>query len=356
MSNLEVFRLSIAFVEPFRSATGTITHRRVVVVAYDADGVRGWGEAAPWPGQTTMDAQDTWRALSSSTAWTGGGDPGGPGDTVRAALEEAEADQTARAAGIPLWRHLGGDAGPVRACAAIGIFHPIDELLSRVGSVVDRGYTSIKLKIAPGYTLEPFRAVQSSHPALAVGVDGNGAYAGPDDELTALARLHPAYIEQPFPAARHDLAADFRSVTGAVMVADETVHTLEDAQTAVRAAAADIITIKVGRVGVRTAYEIVRWARAEGIPLKVSGLFETSVGRAHTLAFATLPEVQYVDFSPAHEQLAHDIVRDPWAVVDGHVQPRSSPGIGVAVDEAALRAQADAMVTYQLWDHARTER
>ena len=314
---------------PFANAAGVATERDLIVVrAQDGDG-EGWGEAAPWPKQTPADIEATWRQLLA-------GDVAVMAEPARSAYEGAQRDRLARADGIPMWSLAGGASAPIRASIAVGLADP-DRLIARVGELAER-YTAIKLKISPGRALSLFRAVTTTFPSLDVGLDANGSFEELDRELATLARGGPAYIEQPFPAGRPDLAAELRTLTGVTIVADEAVTGAEAARRVVEAGAADVVAVKLGRLGYSEAESIRGWARAEGIALKASGLFETSVGKAHTLTIATWPEVHLVDFAPAREHLAADIVHDPWHLVDGHIQPRSSPGIGVHIDGERLDA------------------
>jgi O-succinylbenzoate synthase len=105
------------------------------------------------------------------------------------------------------------DDAPVRtdvACTAVvGRQASVGELLDRVGLRLAEGYGSVKRKIAPGWDLEPVRAVRERWPDLGIAADANGAYAeqdaAPGAVLHELDGLGLAYLEQPLPA--DDLAA-----------------------------------------------------------------------------------------------------------------------------------------------------
>ena len=61
---------------------------------------------------------------------------------------------------------------------SVGIFDTIDELLSQVQGYVDDGYVRIKLKIEPGWDLEPVRLVRELiGPDMPLQVDANTAYS-----------------------------------------------------------------------------------------------------------------------------------------------------------------------------------
>lgn len=79
---------------------------------------------------------------------------------------------------VPLAHALGGERDSVIAGVSLGIEPDIDVLLTQVGRHVESGYPRVKLKIAPGWDVEPVRAVRETFPNLDVHVDANGAYPG----------------------------------------------------------------------------------------------------------------------------------------------------------------------------------
>jgi len=83
---------------------------------------------------------------------------------------------------------------------SVGIHRSIPELLETVGSYLEQGYRRIKLKIKPGWDVEPVRAVRERFGDVPLQVDANTAYALADAQQ--LAKLDPfnlLLIEQPLP-------------------------------------------------------------------------------------------------------------------------------------------------------------
>ncbi len=96
---------------------------------------------------------------------------------AKAALETAFLDAELRAAGTSMSSYLGAVVDRVPAGVSVGIKNSIDELLEEVGGFLDAGYLRIKLKIEPGWDIEPVRAVRENFgDDVLLQVDANTAY------------------------------------------------------------------------------------------------------------------------------------------------------------------------------------
>ena len=121
---------------------------------------------------------------------------------AKAALETAVLDAELRAAGVVARRapRRGPRPRAVRACRS-GSWTRSRELLDAVAGYLDEGYVRIKLKIEPGWDVEPVRAVRERFgDDLLLQVDANTAYTLAD--ARHLAELDPfglLLIEQPLP-------------------------------------------------------------------------------------------------------------------------------------------------------------
>src|SRR5205085_7280061 len=96
---------------------------------------------------------------------------------AKAAIETSVLDAELRAAGVSLASHLGGVTSAVASGVSVGIMDSIPELLDAVDAYVAQGYVRVKLKIEPGWDVEPVRAVRERFgDALLLQVDANTAY------------------------------------------------------------------------------------------------------------------------------------------------------------------------------------
>ncbi len=334
---LRLVEIALPFRRPFTISKTTVRSRRTVLVGL-GDGVHwGWGEAAPFPGVTDEEPAAVWDALRDAAGDIITGSPTDLPPTAAAAVDQARWDLEARHAGQSVTVRLGGMPGPVPACAAIGLTDTIGELLDVVAEVAARGVRCVKLKIKPGWDVEPLRAVRDAFESLRVGVDANGAYTDPHDPVLGLVdSLGPMYIEQPLPADDLGGHAFLRSRLDSPLCLDESVGSVRQAHLAVEAGAADIISIKPGRIGLTGSKEVHDLAHDAGLSVKATGLLESGIGRAHTIAVGCLPSVTHHDLAPTDWYFAADAADRPFVLEDGLVLPPTTPGIGVTVSEAAL--------------------
>jgi O-succinylbenzoate synthase len=96
---------------------------------------------------------------------------------AKAALEMGVLDAELRATGRSFARELGAVRERVPCGVSVGIMDSIPELLDAVAGYVAEGYVRIKLKIEPGWDVEPVRAVREHlGDDVLLQVDANTAY------------------------------------------------------------------------------------------------------------------------------------------------------------------------------------
>ena len=100
---------------------------------------------------------------------------------AKAAVEAAVLDAELRAVGRSLAEHLGATVDRVPVGVSIGILPTIEDLVATAGRHLDEGYARIKVKIKPGWDVEPCRRLRAELGAdFGLQVDANAAY-GPGD-------------------------------------------------------------------------------------------------------------------------------------------------------------------------------
>ncbi len=148
----------------------------------------------------------------------------------------------------------------------------------------------MRLKIEPGWELEPVRAVRADHPDLVLQVDANGSFtAGAEDVavLSGLADFDVLCIEQPLPPADLVAHAQLARLLPVPICLDESLSSPRRVSDALRNGACAMACLKPARLGgVRATRAAHAACAAAGVPVFVGGFFETGLGRAANLALA----------------------------------------------------------------------
>ena len=402
LDSVGLWTVELPFRVPVRTARGDHRTRRVALVhlvgrALDTDGettkgVDGWGECAALA-DATFDAEDVEGSVavlghSMVPALLDQADrsvrsgprrpllppPSELGEIRRtsphaplafAALEMAVADAHLRAERRSLAGLLGVEGRLVELGAVVGQADTTDELLDAVRALVGQGYGRVKLKIGPGWDVEPVSRIAAAFPHLSLQVDANGSYGAGDEalagdsdrpaghaeltgrsgvpELAALDRFGLLCIEQPF--ERSDLAAhaDLASRMATPICLDESLDSPRSVEEALALGACSVVCVKPSRLGgLGAALEVVDRCARGGIPLWMGGMFETGYARGVITVLGALDGMAWPgDLSPTRSYLEDDLVPDVPPFRHGAAGALvsslpSGPGMGPPPDPAAL--------------------
>lgn len=356
LHQLELRRIALDLVTPFRTSFGIEKRRDIMLLHITTDRGAGWGEcvAMSEPAYSAefvnaaelVIAEHFWPALTSAGDDLVAADvahrlqrfTGHP--MAKAALEMATLDAELRAEETNLHAYFGGDRDRVPSGVSVGIFDSPDELLAQVQGYVDDGYVRIKLKIEPGWDIEPVRLVRELiGPEVGLQVDANTAYGRADIEhLCRLDEFGLLLIEQPLPEEDIIGHARLAAASDTPICLDESIVSLHTAADAIELGAAEVINIKPGRVGgYLEARRIHDLCVDRGVPVWCGGMVETGIGRAANAALAALPGFTLPgDISASSRFYARDIVTDPIVVEEGHVAVPTARGLGFELDTEFL--------------------
>jgi O-succinylbenzoate synthase len=348
---VELVRVTLPLVTPFRTSFGRQTERDALLVRVRTPDADGWGEcvtpAAPvyseeWTDGAALALRDHLvpHLLGDSTEV--GASAVGPrlagvkGQRMaKAALEAAVLDAQLHADGTSLARYLGATRDRVPAGVSVGIPDGgTPELLDLIDGYLGQGYQRIKAKVAPGTDVGPMRAVRERYGFdLALQVDANAGYDAADrgdlDALQALDELGLVQIEQPFGADRLRDHVRLAARLTTPICLDESIIDARRAVDAVETGACGIVNVKPGRVGgLLEAVAIHDACVARGIPVWCGGMLETGIGRAANVAFAALPGCTLPGDTSASDRYFAEDLTEPFVLEDGHVAVPTGPGIG----------------------------
>jgi O-succinylbenzoate synthase len=80
--------------------------------------------------------------------------------------------------------------------------------------------------------------------------------------------------------------------------------------------------------------------------VRLGGLIESGIGRAHTAALAGHPIITWPsDIAGSDRYFEDDLVRPQWRLREGLIRLPGDPGIGVNVDRNALETHSLASLT-----------
>lgn len=356
IEKFDLIRLEMPLVRPFRTSFGVEYARDVLLVKVTTDAGVGWGECvsgrdpfySPEYVEGSIDVLKRYlipRLFQPSTITAEEVSPllesirGYP--MAKSVLESALLDAQLRAQGVSWGQYFGATRSLVPSGVSVGI--PADDsmatLVEEVVSYVEAGYVRIKLKIQPGWDIEPTREIRRLFPEIPLQVDANQAYTRDSIEhLAQLDQFNLLLIEQPL---REE------DILGHAMMAkrietpvclDETVVSLETAEQCLDLEACAIINIKPGRVGgYLEAKKIHDLCLERNIPVWCGGMLETGIGRAANIAMAALPGYTLPgDISESSRFYKTDIT-SPFVLDNGHMHVPTGPGLGVEVNTQLLQ-------------------
>ncbi len=213
IDNVEIRRIGLPLVRPFRTSFGKQTFRELLVLKVSIDGQEGWSECVAMseplyspeymqgcedvlinfliPALRKVDDLRAEEVAHLLKPFLGH-------QMAKASIETAILDSQLKREGRSFASFFGAVKDEVDCGVSVGIADEIDSLLEEVGSYVNQGYRRIKLKIEPGWDIEPVRQVRQAWPTIPLQVDANQAYTRDDGEhLAGLDEFNLLLIEQP---------------------------------------------------------------------------------------------------------------------------------------------------------------
>jgi O-succinylbenzoate synthase len=349
IESVELRTVALPLKSPFRTSFATEYDKEALLVKVVCEDTEGWGECVAmteplYSSEYLTAAADVIRRFLAPRLFAG--KDLGADDVARvlapvkghrmskAALEMAVLDAELRERGEPLARRLGAVVDKVPSGVSVGIMDSIPELLDFVAGYLDEGYVRIKLKIEPGWDVEPVRAVRERFGDIPLQVDANTAYGLVDAmHLAKLDAFDLLLIEQPLGEEDIRQHAELAKLIRTPVCLDESIVSAEHAADAIALGACRIINVKPGRVGgYLESMRIHDLARAYGVAVWCGGMVETGLGRAANAALAALPGFTLPgDVSGSDRFFAEDIT-PPILMREGYVDVPTGPGLGIEPD------------------------
>ena len=364
IERIELRKILLPYVTMFETSGWRETGSHAIIVRMEADGIVAWGESptgespfyneenqkTAWvitqdylaPMLLQADLSSAWDVTPAFAHVRGN-------RMAKAGLEFTVWDLFARREGRSLASLLGGTRDRVEVGVSVGIQKDIPTLLRVVGGYLDEGYTRIKLKIKPGWDIEPTRAVRGRGPICACKSTPTASITCPTP------RTWPSSTPSTccWSSSRWRTTTSSTTPSSSPCCARRSAWTRassrpEHARWAIEMNACDIINIKPSRIGgLGDAIEIHDMAQAAGMPVWHGGMLETGIGRAVNVALASLPNFTLPgDISANDRYFKRDIVKNPFTInADSTLTVPTGIGHGAIVDEDYLDE-----VTLERWE------
>lgn len=307
-----------------------------VQVLIDYDGYTGYGEASmpPYLGQTVESVcsflkkvdleqfpdpfciDDILNYIDSLSV----------GDSAaKAAVDIALHDLVGKIIGAPWHRMLGLNPEKTpNTTYTIGI--DTDEMVKLKTREVAGQFKILKVKLGTPRDREMIRAIREVSD-LPIAVDVNQGWKNKKkalDEIFWLKEQGIVMVEQPMPKEMPDANAWLTERSPLPTFADEAIQRLKDIP-AVKGAYTGINIKLMKCTGMREAWKMMNYARAEGMKVMIGCMTETSCAIAAAAQLS--PAVDFADLD-GNLLITNDIFRGT-TVVDGKITLNQLPGIGI---------------------------
>ena len=307
-----------------------------VQVRIDYDGYTGYGEASmpPYLGQTVesvcsflkkVDLEQFPDPFCIDDILTYIDSLSDGDSAAKAAVDIALHDLVGKIIGAPWHRMLGLNPEKTpNTTYTIGI--DTDEMVKLKTREVAGQFKVLKVKLGTPRDREMIRAIREVSD-LPIAVDVNQGWKNKKkalDEIFWLKEQGIVMVEQPMPKEMLDANAWLTERSPLPTFADEAIQRLKDIP-AIKGAYTGINIKLMKCTGMREAWKMMNYARAEGMKVMIGCMTETSCAIAAAAQLS--PAVDFADLD-GNLLIANDIFRGT-TVVDGKITLNQLPGIGI---------------------------
>ena len=373
ISGIETFQLTSPLERPFGWSQNWIGHRSVNLVKVSTDeGIVGWGEgvggeiaegmlAPVLIGQDPTNRIGLWQRMFH--ALYNGNNAVGLGGSAISAVDTALWDITGKALGEPVYNLLGGKVRDRVAVYATGLYYTEGEfptrLLDEARGYVEAGFMGMKTKVGGLPMDEDVKRVaalrEAIGPDVKLMVDANQAYNA-TSAIRIGRRLEEydlVWFEEPVNAQDIEGYLQVKSALPMAIAGGENLRTRYEFSQFLARRAYDIAQPDVVNVGgITEMRNVAMTANTHGIQLNPHVWGSPVMIAASLHVVATLPpcppsgtpepfvQEPVMEFDRTPSEIREGLVENPFDQVDGYLAVPDGPGLGVEIDEDAVRRLA----------------
>ena len=379
ITKIECIPVSIPFSKPMKMGVGTASVSDAVVVKVHTDegitGVCETGDTSLW---YMGESQDS--IMYNITRIFGpqillGEDPfniekivarmdkaARANNQSKAVIDYTLHDIMGKALGVPVYKLLGGLSNPKIPLAFVMSSGTAKEVADEGRALLKAGFKALKLKVG-AHTIEEdlemlgaLREAVGNNIKIMTDTNGGWHYFDALRFLKGASKYNLFLAEQPVPWWDHDGLARLRRKVDMPILADESAAELNDLTKLIQRDAVDGFFLKVPKAGgIHKSQKFVTIAQSVGLIVMCGCMIDTSLGaaaNAHFLAAtewmgrieqeAIGPLNMFNVYSTADISPANDLATKPIRYEGGCLYPPEGPGLGVELNEAAVKKYASA--------------
>ncbi|MBP0456756.1 galactonate dehydratase [Streptomyces montanisoli] len=350
------------------------------------EGVVGWGEpvvegraevvraavdvlAEYLVGQDPLRIEDHWQVMTKAGFYRGGPVL----SSAVAGLDQALWDIAGKAYGAPVHALLGGPVRDrVRVYAWVGGDEPA-HIAEQVAAQTEAGFTAVKMNAAgrtsPMATaaetaaiverVAAAREVLGPHRDVAVDFHGRFTPAGARRVLAELAPLHPLFAEEPLLPEHGGVLPALVAASPVPVATGERLYGRAEFLPVLGAGVAVAQPDLSHAGGISEVHRIASLADVYGAQLAPHcPLGPIALAASLQIAFSApnfliQEQSRGIHYNKHADLLSYLVDTEPFHFVDGHAHRTTAPGLGVSVDEDAVRAADRAGHRWRnpLWRH-----
>ena len=373
ITTIETFQLSSPLERPFGWSQNWIGHRSVNLVKVSTDeGIVGWGEgvggeivegllAPVLIGKDPTNRIGLWQRMFH--ALYNGNNVVGLGGSAISAVDTALWDITGKAFGQPVYNLLGGKVRDRVAVYATGLYYTEGEfptrLLDEARGYVEAGFMGMKTKVGGLPMDEDVKRVAALRevigPDVKLMVDANQAYNA-TSAIRIGRRLEEydlVWFEEPVNAQDIEGYLQVKSALPMAIAGGENLRTRYEFSQFLARRAYDIAQPDVVNVGgITEMRNVAMTANTHGIQVNPHVWGSPVMIAASLHVAATLPpcppsgtpepfvQEPVMEFDRTPSEIREGLVENPFDLVDGYLAVPDGPGLGIEIDEDAVRGLA----------------